>query len=95
MSTQLIMPTVIAGKATFVHVDHYLKIEAYNGSAWHCDNDRDYYGYMEICFSVVDQNGKPDEDIAALVTPTIHRRIEHEIARYMHDQERFNLTTED
>lgn len=64
-----------------INVMHYLVVPPYRGSAWNCDSDSDYYGYKEIEFEVLNDNGEPSNALYLQLTEGQINTIKKEIIK--------------
>lgn len=49
------------------------------------DSDYDFYGYVEMDYDLLNEDGTPAPWLYSKVTPKIEKDIEHAINVYMHD----------
>lgn len=50
-----------------IKVDYFYVQEPHKGSAYTCDSDLDYYGYIDIEYTIVDQEGNLDIELDSLI----------------------------
>ena len=69
----------IYGIPCIIGIDSINGVNAWNGSAHTCDSSDDYYGYVDIEFTVLDRKGYKADWLARKMTESDVTRIENEI----------------
>ena len=80
------LTTTIQGIPCGIHVDSYVNVAPFMGSPWECYSDLDYYGYIEIEYTILDRKGYPAKWLEAKLTPDDDERIQREIIQYKENQ---------
>jgi len=69
----------IAGIPCLIEVTSFLDVKPWKGSAQNCPSDLDYYGYIEIEFTVRDRKGYPADWLQRKMSQADEDRIHDEI----------------
>lgn len=75
----------IAGIPATVQIDSFKRIKPWRGGIESCPSDLDYYGYVEMEYTICDRNGRPAPWLERKVKQKDVDAIEEAIICYMED----------